>query len=280
MFQFSRRMTFILLTVLSAASVSAFGTSWRGSKAFRIPKRSTSSTLAEQKITKQTELREDNQLLSSFSKNPWDAYVSTLQLVLEGVVPVNKKSPKKEDYAPAIEFLFSNSVPNGVPEPPALTAAAVDGQHAFRSRMEEQRRTFQTITKLNDAQFQYAVRVLTYMGDHCAKRGLAVPLMVAWGKLRQAGMIPRENCISTYMYALSLDEETELLSGDVASFHDLLFQPSENTVCLRIKGLVGQGRAAEAERLLESELVCASRVSRRHSLFELIVLLTNIMCIV
>lgn len=253
MFHFSLSMTFILFTVLSAASVSAFGTSWRGWKAFRIPKHSTSIPLTEQKLTKENEIR----FLSSISKEPWDAYASTLQLVLEGVVPINKKSQKKLDLVPAIDFLFSDTVPDGVPEPPALTP--IDGQDDFRSRMEQQRRTFQNVTKLSDVQYQYAMRVLTYMGDHCAKRGLAMPLMVAWGKLRHAGMIPRENCISTYMYALSLGDETELLSGDVASFHDLLFQPSENTVCLRIKGLVGQGRAAEAERLLESELVCASR---------------------
>ena len=248
------------LLLVATVKVSGFGAAGRSKKAFRIAKHSI-STLAEQETTKQYETRTDNQLLSSFSRNPWEAYESTIRLVVDGVVQVHKKTKKTDDYAPTMAFLLAESSPFALPEPPAFTTTDSD---TFRSRMDQQRQLFMTAYNLSDNQYQYAIRVLTYMGDYCAKRGLAVPLLVAWSKLRQAGMIPRENCISTYMYALSLDEETQALSGEVATFHDLMFAPSENTIYLRIKSLVGKGNCAEAEGLLESLpvrlLVCGSIV--------------------
>lgn len=261
------------MALLSVAIVSAFGGAGRKKKPFRISKHST-STLAEQEIAKQFEIRTDNQLLSSFSKHPWEAYESTLRLVVGGVVETGKKSKKPVDHAHTLAFLLSPLSLNDVPVPPALTAT---DPVAFRSGMEQQRQAFMVTNNLNEAQYQYAIRILTYMGDFCAKRGLAAPLRVAWYKLREAGMIPRENCISTYMYALSLDEETEVLSGEVAAFHDLLFEASENTVYLRIKSLVGKGNAVGAEVLLES-LPVRSYASTLHSFFVFLVCVCCLTC--
>ena len=160
------------MALLSVAIVSAFGGAGRKKKPFRISKHST-STLAEQEIAKQFEIRTDNQLLSSFSKHPWEAYESTLRLVVGGVVETGKKSKKPVDHAHTLAFLLSPLSLNDVPVPPALTAT---DPVAFRSGMEQQRQAFMVTNNLNEAQYQYAIRILTYMGDFCAKRGLAAPL--------------------------------------------------------------------------------------------------------
>ena len=48
------------------------------------------------------------------------------------------------------------------------------------------------------------------------------------------------------------EEETIDLPTELAIFHDLLFEPTEKSISLRVKRLVSQGNAEEAERLLDS----------------------------
>ena len=42
------------------------------------------------------------------------------------------------------------------------------------------------------------------------------------------------------------------IPGEVATFHDLLYEPTEKSISLRVKGLVRRGEVAEAEALLLS----------------------------
>jgi hypothetical protein len=147
----------------------------------------------------------------------------------------------------------------------------------MRAQLNLQQRTFMETYQWTQAQYDYAVRCFTYMGDFCAKNqttttqggGGGNPIVVAWHKLKECGMIPKENCISTYMYVLSLEDEDKHDNNDdnnyyynshsassvlmeVATFHDLLFPPNEKTVTLRIKSLIAQGNVQEAEAILQS----------------------------
>jgi len=125
---------------------------------------------------------------------------------------------------------------------------------------------------------------LAYMGDYCAKQTISLPLHVAWDKIKEIGMSPRDNTLSAYLYRLSsiedgngsdgMESESELeiqklesvpeekddddvklydpgaISGQVAYVHDLLYQPTENTAVIQIKTLVKQGKAKEAEDIV------------------------------
>jgi hypothetical protein len=146
----------------------------------------------------------------------------------------------------------------------------------MRAQLNLQRRMFMETYQWTQVQYDYAVRCFTYMGDFCAKNqttttrggggGGGNPIVVAWHKLKECGMIPKENCISTYMYVLSLKDEDKHANNDdddnnnsassvlmeVATFHDLLFPPNEKTVTLRIKSLIAQGNVQEAEAILQS----------------------------
>ena len=53
-------------------------------------------------------------------------------------------------------------------------------------------------------QYDYICCCLSYIADICAKQQKSGPCIIAWYKLKQFGIIPRENCISTYMYVFSL----------------------------------------------------------------------------
>jgi hypothetical protein len=70
--------------------------------------------------------------------------------------------------------------------------------------------------------------------------------------MKECGMLPRENGLSTYMYALSLDEAFADVSAEVASLHDLLYEPNEKTITLRIKELIFRNDALGAEKILAS----------------------------
>ena len=130
-------------------------------------------------------------------------------------------------------------------------------------------------------QYEYAMRCLTYVGDHCAKQDTSLPIIVAWYKLKYCGMIVKENCISTYMYVLSIVNNnttnntntttasstssttndvvddaisalTDLVLMEVATAHDLLYPPNEKTVTLRIKSLISNHNVHDAELILQS----------------------------
>jgi len=187
----------------------------------------------------------------------YKAYEESMHEVLDSFRVMQKKD-QLEDLEAAKRYLFS---PRRFID---ITPAPSDN-HDFKEYMKEQRDTFLQKTELNQNQKQLAVRALNYIGDHCAKKRTSAPLHVAWDKIKEAGLAPRENSLSAYLYILSfmpmldddcmVQESTDLyhasdVSSEVAFYHDMLYRPTENTVSIRIKTLVEQGNAEEAEKLL------------------------------
>eukprot|EP00521_Asterionellopsis_glacialis_P010453 CAMPEP_0195309974 /NCGR_PEP_ID=MMETSP0707-20130614/39008_1 /TAXON_ID=33640 /ORGANISM="Asterionellopsis glacialis, Strain CCMP134" /LENGTH=710 /DNA_ID=CAMNT_0040374279 /DNA_START=82 /DNA_END=2214 /DNA_ORIENTATION=+ len=175
----------------------------------------------------------------------WKEYDETFREVVQTGRVMKKDT--KEDMAGAIEYLATNA--------PIVTTDVslfdLDTASDHRDAFKAQRQNFLDQTNFTSAQYDFIGRTLTYLGDFCAKRRLVGPLKVAWHKLKETGTVPRENCISTYLYVLSLDETSDL-SAEVAAFHDLVYEPNEKTLSLRVKSLVGKGDATGALEMLNS----------------------------
>lgn len=185
------------------------------------------------------------------------------------------------------EYLLLNCALPDTPAPPGLlsTANSVShgetNKHAYRDRIQEHRQLFLRQSNFTIAQHEYCGRCFAYLTDFCARRQLPGPCVPAWRKLREIGLVPRENSVSTFLYVLSIVQEeaaepsaTEdaIQSGDddddaiqtniheqqkeacldVAVFHDLFYEPSEKTATLRIKALITKGETAAAEQILAS----------------------------
>jgi pentatricopeptide repeat protein len=180
----------------------------------------------------------------------WVAYESLLnEIMLRGRVV--QKQPTKAtpaEISAAQKFLLLNS--------PLLDASELLDDNGpdlpFRKALNDQKKRFMATTGFNEAQYEYCARCLTYLGDLSAKRKSSEAVRVAWRKILEMGMAPRENCVSTYMFALSLASDTIDWTFDVASFHDRLFEPNEKTTSLRIKTFVARGDPLGAEEILFS----------------------------
>jgi pentatricopeptide repeat protein len=171
----------------------------------------------------------------------WDEYLSMVHAGKEKVRLV-KKQERDTDYTPVIQFLTSKER--------VLNRPRLQGD--FENIINKQRELFLAKTNFTLIQYNYGVKLLSYLGDLSAKQQQPMALSIAWGKLLESGMIPRQASICTYMYALSLDERTAPLSGEAATFHDLLFEPNESTAYLRIKSLIAEKDAKGAEMVLQT----------------------------
>lgn len=142
------------------------------------------------------------------------------------------------------------------------------GAESLRTELDGQREALCTASGLTCRQHRMALDALTYLGHRMAKAREGAGLTVAWDKMKEMGALPRENTLSTYLYCLGLggDDDGEAGAGaeagggaaaaevaleEVARVHDLLYQPTEKTLSLRIKSMVRRGDPAAAERMLD-----------------------------
>jgi hypothetical protein len=142
-------------------------------------------------------------------------------------------------------------------------------KQTFINQLRSQRDTYMNITGISTEQYKLALKALNYLGDTCAKRNASLPLFLGWTKVKELGVMLQENALSTYLYVLtnsnslpstiSTDQaihdwsnETDTLLSEIAGFHDLMYQPCEKTVTLRIKSYIDRGDVHKAERLLDT----------------------------
>jgi len=169
----------------------------------------------------------------------------------------------------------------------------------FIEQLGDQRLAFLEKTGLTEEQYTAVVRAMKIFVDTCAKRCKAAPIEVGWEKMKEAGIIPKEQTMSALLYVIStgglgllssplnegplaldsllggkggsildaMDEmndphqtdnkETENtvrkidIKEEVSVFHDLLYDPTEKSVSLRVKAMAARGEAKGAEALLE-----------------------------
>lgn len=169
------------------------------------------------------------------------SYINCMKEIVENQRVVKKCS--LDECKPVQEYLFSSQSLLSLPD------ISVDG---FKDRLRDQKRQFLEETGFSEEQYEYLVRCLAYLGDRCAKIQQIAPALIAWKKMRESGMKPRERFVSTYMYVLSLDESNVQACFETATFHDVLFEPTEKSIFLRIKTLISQSDAKTAEYILSS----------------------------
>eukprot|EP00980_Cylindrotheca_fusiformis_P017892 scaffold5682_cov140-Cylindrotheca_fusiformis.AAC.3 len=178
-----------------------------------------------------------------FDDDMWTEYESAAAEVFESKRALKKE--KLENLKEARNALLSRDRLRSIPSPRR------DGE-ATKEYLAGQKARYMEHYKLTSAQFSYVTRCLVYLGDFCAKQKRAAGIRVAWEKMKESGMLPRENAISTYMYILGIDDVYSDALVEVATFHDSLFPPNEKTITLRIKSLIGRDEVEEAEKLLSS----------------------------
>ena len=81
---------------------------------------------------------------------------------------------------------------------------------AFRKELHMQKDRFLKTTKLSPEQYNLALRVLKLLSDRCAKQLKSAPIDIAWEKIKEAGMIPNEHIMSTYLYIVSTSSGSSL----------------------------------------------------------------------
>lgn len=161
---------------------------------------------------------------------------------------------------------------------------------AFENQLKNQKELFLKKTKFTEEQYKLALRSFSILASNCAKHCAEEPLFIAWEKMKEAGMIPRSDVIDVFLYVTGTmmpagfltsshrsrssrrelssvmsilgsvgteDAEEEIehsidLATELALFHDLLYEPTEKSISLRVKRLVSMGDAEAAEILLDS----------------------------
>lgn len=177
----------------------------------------------------------------------WDSYERAMTEVMQSTRVMKKD--KAASIRVVQDYLISRQSLPCVPSPMQLD------QQGFQEAMSEQASNFQKHYNFTLAQYNFAMRSLVYFGDSCAKNELGLPVTISWHKLKEAGMIPREHSISTYMYILSTQEDLSLcrdILNEVAVFHDLVYAPNERTVFLRMKNMIANNDVVGAEGILFS----------------------------
>lgn len=165
----------------------------------------------------------------------------------------------------------------------------------LRGELNAQQNVFLENLGWNQAQYQLAVRTLLRLGNLCAKKAIGYPAEIGWEKMKEAGYKLDQDTVQNYLYVTStfcardfyssafetgsiLDflgdgpmdaassssssdgpqrpiVETADIANEVALCHDALFGSSEQSTSIRVRRLVTQKKAAEAERLLNRNAV-------------------------
>jgi hypothetical protein len=172
----------------------------------------------------------------------------------------NKRNTLQNDELSTVqECLLSITAVKDLPLPVNLLGESRD---TIRNRLHERKAIFMKQLNFTMPMYDLYCRCLIYMNDSCAKRQIKSPSLPAWLKLRECGLCPRENAVSTFLYVMSLqgnnlkenddfpDIQYKNACLDAAIFHDLLYYPNEKTALVRIKAFIADGKAADAENVL------------------------------
>lgn len=140
-----------------------------------------------------------------------------------------------------------------------------------------------TSVELSSKFYPLAVQIMSFLGRYCARRARSSPMEVAWFKVKESGMKLPKDSISTYLYVVSTmgtanslglssgfgdgrslfsnnaaekDDDAEnsaiIIPEEVVTYHDLLSQPTESSISIRVKALAAKGDVKTAEELLEA----------------------------
>ena len=214
------------------------------------------SSLDEKKsVSENISLNNNNNNNNCHSYDFFDEYESTIRDVLQSQRVIRgTKGMTEEDNGRVSDILLSH-----FPTLTVSTSFVSNEKEEFHQQITTQKAQFKAIANITDSQLHMAGKVLTYLGDFCAKHRIYKPLFTAWEKIKETGIVLQEKTLSTYLYVLSSiddddDDETSFVNDkiqqEVATAHDLLYHPTEKTISLRIKSFVSSGNTQGAESML------------------------------
>jgi hypothetical protein len=125
------------------------------------------------------------------------------------------------------------------------------------------------------------------LGRYCARRARSTPMVVAWWKVKESGLLLRKDVTANFLYVCSTmgvadsmgmrsgvgayftdrkrreessnqestienEQSRFLIPEEVATYHDLSSKPTESSISLRVKALASKGNAKSAEELVEA----------------------------
>jgi pentatricopeptide repeat protein len=158
----------------------------------------------------------------------------------------------------------------------------------FDEEVGLQRKRFYTHCGFRERQMKIASGAMFQVTNMCARNGKGLPLEVIWAKVKECGMTDklllhnllyvsatfstgsaqsRRKRRSKYGHLVGItsildvldpdtddqgedDDDIIDLTDEIAIYHDLLYEPTEQSINIRVRLLVAQGKAKEAERLL------------------------------
>lgn len=181
-------------------------------------------------------------------KNFWEVYQLAMTDVIEKLPNRPNKKISEEDFEQVKQYLFSNQAVD-VESSPLVINSFANGEE-LREAMNDRKDRFMNVTGFSSHQYDLTMRCLVILGSICAKKHAPEPLLVAWTKMKESGMIPKPNFILSYVFVLGLDEKYAKIVSEIGGFHDLLFETTENSAYLRIKASVTDMNLKAAEEVL------------------------------
>ncbi len=250
---------------------------------------------------------------------PYDYHI-LMEAIEGGIVTSPNDSEDKEDITQSDNFSGNSSTSSNMTldkksmRKSFRVEVSTKGSQSqqFLEQLQEQRQSFMEKSGFTNQQYDHAVRAFNILSSRCAKIGSTSSVSIAWEKMKEAGIIPASDAMTSYLYVSGMmtasglfrmppslenahltaaaattasnhlssvlnilgtannlettrlpnknDNETENnnpsgridLPTEIAVFHDLLFEPTEKSISLRVKRLVSQGNASGAEELLNS----------------------------
>ena len=227
---------------------------------------------------------------NAYETECFDEYLEMLNTIVESD-HYRKKAPKnppdKEYLTPLLDWLRRDEG-TCLYSLPTLNNAIEHGTksveaESLRKELGDQQRKFLSIVPLDERLLKLAKNTLVLVGNHCARHCKPLPLDVAWEKCKEAGILLNEAELNNYLFGstqfsisskrrrrgslaansiLSIldttsEEECESqvlcdVPEEIATFRDVLYEPTEQSLTVRVRSLVSKMQAKEAQALLDS----------------------------
>ena len=227
----------------------------------------------------------DNSAQSYCSKLEYEEYYKVLtEILTKGLKSAKLKSGKlsHEEIEGVAQWLYRCDplVETKLPllESNSLTQDLCDKEASelLHYDLQEQKARFLENVSLNQVQYELINYVLVIFGHYCSKFRNSDAIKLAWYKVKEAGLTLNEMNCNTYLHILTSIPSSngtspiagsilaELLgetggSGsntkpdlpcEVATFHDLMYKPTDRSTKLRVSALVAAGDPIAAETVL------------------------------
>ena len=217
----------------------------------------------------------------------WDSYNNTMNHIIQREFKYrNRGALQPEELSKVQEYLLQNQ---------AITQAMPidllsESRNEVRDQLDEQKRRFLDHTNFTKPMYALYCRCLLYICDLSAREQIRSPVLPTWYKIRECGLCPRENAITTCLYVLSMQQQqqqrplsstvpTQIAENDmddiddpifrntgveVAIFHDLLYNSNEKTALVRIKGYIADHNVQGAEEILATLQIKTQETNGQH----------------